>query len=134
MRRRIESQTMPDGIGPNIGTTVRAVVRDLPVPAAVLDLEGHAWTWNEAAELLFPPPPQSPAATYPLFSLSGQPWFEKARESAKQGRGSGALQWALRGVGGTRHRLGVAIAPLRDDDGAVVAMLAMLDDTTADDH
>ncbi len=129
-----EPDTLPDGIGPNIGPAVRAVVRDLPVPAAVLDLEGHAWTWNAAAELLFPPPPQSPAANYPLFSLGGQPWFENARQMAKKGRGSGVLQWRLRGVGGTHHKLGVVISPLRDDDGAVVAMLAMLQDTTARDR
>jgi PAS domain S-box-containing protein len=136
MRRKAgrEPTTIPDGLGPNIGPAVRAVVRDLPVPAAVLDLDGHAWTWNEAAEMLFPPPPQTPAATYPLFSLGSQPWFDQVRHAALGGRGSGDLQWRLRGVGGTRYRLGMDITPLRDEDGAIVAMLALLQDTTARDR
>src|SRR5688572_4165022 len=136
MRRRAgrEHPTLPDGVGPNIGTAVRAVVRDLPVPAAVMDLDGHAWTWNAAAELLFPPPPQTPAATYPLFSLGSQPWFEQSKTAALQGRSTNGLQWRLRGVGGTRHRLGVDITPLRDDDGSIIAMLALLQDTTSRDR
>ena len=136
MRRKAgrEPTTIPDGLGPNIGSAVRAVVRDLPVPAAVLDLDGHAWTWNEAAEMLFPPPPQTPAATYPLFSLGSQPWFDQVRAAALRGRGSRDLQWRLRGVGGTRYRLGMDITPLRDEYGAIVAMLALLQDTTARDR
>src|SRR5688500_17679767 len=111
----------PFDIAPGIPAAVRGVVRDLPVAAAILDLDGRAWFWNAAAEVLFPPPPQSPAAAYPLFSLGTQSWFKAAQQAALQGRSTGALLWRLRGVGGTRHRLGVSIAPLRDDNKSVVA-------------
>jgi PAS domain S-box-containing protein len=102
--------------------------------AAILDSDGHAWLWNAAAELMFPPPPQTATATYPLFSLHGQPWFGSARSAALEGQSSSGLHWRLRGLGGTHHRVGVSLSPVRAETGAVTAMLAVLQDTTERDR
>ncbi len=129
-----ESELLPDRSRLTVGAEIRALVCDLPMAAAILDADGHAWIWNAAAELMFPPPPQIAHTTYPLFSLAGQPWFATARAAALQGRASNDLPWRLRGLGGTHYRVGVSLTPLRDETGGVTALLAVLQDTTARDR
>jgi PAS domain S-box-containing protein len=136
-RMRRTGANLPDtlpGLTLMVGSEVRTLVRDLPVAAAILDAEGHAWLWNAAAQRLFPPPPQSATTTYPLFSLAGQPWFTSARAAAFEGRATTGLQWHLRGLGGSYHRVRVSISPLCEATGGVTAMLVMLQDTTAPDR
>ncbi|MGH7470928.1 MAG: PAS domain-containing protein [Longimicrobiales bacterium] len=136
MRRNgmLGADTLP-GLGRlMVGSEVRALVRDLPMAAAVLDSDGHAWLWNAAAQRLFPPPPQTATATYPLFSLNGQPWFDSARAAALQGRATSGLQWRLRGLGGSHHQVGVALSPVHEATGMVTALLAVMHDTTARDR
>src|SRR5687767_3931503 len=129
------NQTHADAARSDISPSVRQLIRDLPVPAAVIDAAGHAWIWNAAAELLFPPPPQSSSsAQYPLFSVGAQTWFGRAWTAASSGRGLAGLAWLIRGVGGTRYRLGVTITPIRDDDGETRALLALLRDRTRDER
>jgi two-component system cell cycle sensor histidine kinase/response regulator CckA len=128
-------ETTPDGSSLEVNGYIRSLVADLPVPAAVVDLDGHAWIWNAASELVFPPPPQTgSAARYPLFSVSGQPWFQEARAEVQADRGRSGLEWVIRGVGGSRYRLGVSVTPLRNGDGAVNAMLVLLQDLTRQDR
>src|SRR5688572_16764001 len=98
------AQREADGGRFDISPSVRQLIRDLPLAAAVIDDDGHAWVWNAAAELLFPPPPQSSSNTaYPLFSVGAQTWFERARAAVAQGRGLAGLEWLIRGVGGARY-------------------------------
>src|SRR5262245_59787076 len=125
-----ESEVLPDRSRLTVSAELRGLLRDLPMAAAVLDAEGHAWIWNAATERLFPPPPQISHIRYPLFSLIGQPWFATARASALQGRSSSNLPWRLRGLGGTHYRIGVSLTPVRAENGAVTALLAVLQDTT----
>ena len=68
-----ETHTVQNGPRLDVNPSVRMLVRDAPVPIAIVDLQGHAWIWNAAAETLFPPPPQNTLTSYPLFSIGTQP-------------------------------------------------------------
>ena len=118
----------------DVNPSVRMLVRDAPVPMAIIDLEGHAWIWNAAAETLFPPPPQNTLTSYPLFSIGTQPWFVDVRRAGVDGRGTSGVEWRPRGVGGTQFRLKLALIPVRDSDQSVGALIVQLADETAADR
>ena len=131
-RNRVEdTDVVPNGPGLDVNPAIRMLVRDAPVPMAVLDLEGHAWIWNAAAETLFPPPPCNTTTVYPLFSLGSQPWFDEVRTAGVNGNGRAALEWTPRGVGGARYRLRLSMIPVRDIDQSVCALMVQLVDQTS---
>ncbi len=129
-----ELHTVPNGPSLDVNPAVRLLVRDAPVPMAVIDLDGHAWIWNAAAETLFPPPPQNTPTAYPLFSIGTQPWFDEARAAAVDGHGTAGIEWRPRGVGGTQYRLTLALTPVRDSDQTVSGLIVQLADQTAGDR
>jgi len=125
---------MPTGRGMQLSPAMRLFIRDLPTAVAVIDLDGHAWIWNAAAEAMLPPPPHPlGAASYPLFSLASQSWFEKAKHDVLLGHSVAGLLWHVRGIGCVRRRIEVSLSPLHDDSGNLYALAATLVDRT-DEH
>ena len=115
----------------DVSRSLRLLVRDLPVPAAVLDFEGHAWIWNAAAEQVFPAPPAATAVVrYPLFSIASQPWFSAVRDAVLDGRATEELRWLIRSVGGRHHQLVLNVTPVRDSAGDPAGMLMLMRDCT----
>ena len=125
-----EIDVVPNGPGLDVNPAIRMLVRDAPLPMAVIDLDGHAWIWNAAAETLFPPPPRNTTTVYPLFSLGTQPWFDEVRTAGINGHGRAALEWTPRGMGGARYRLHLSMIPVRDVDETVTALMVQLVDQT----
>src|SRR5262245_37921998 len=132
--RGSEASTVTSGPSLDVHPAIRMLVRDAPVPMAVIDLDGHAWIWNAAAETLFPPPPRNSSMSYPLFSLGTQPWFEEVRAAGVSGRGSAAQEWRPRGLGGARYRLRLSLIPVRGSNQTVCALIVQLNDQTAEER
>jgi two-component system, cell cycle sensor histidine kinase and response regulator CckA len=130
-RNRVgDTDVVPNGPGLDVNPAIRMLVHDAPLPMAVIDLEGHAWIWNAAAETLFPPPPCNTNTVYPLFSLGTQPWFDEVRSAGVNGHGRAAVEWTPRGMGGARYRLRLSLIPVRDADQSVCALMVQLADRT----
>jgi len=116
--------------GSSVPVSVRALIRNLPVPAAVVDMEGHAVLWNAAAETILPPPLRRGDIAYPLFSLASQPWFGEVREQLLNSDSVSDIEWNVRGVGGIRTNLKLLVTAVRDGGEATNALLVLFEDIT----
>ena len=128
-RRQEAGAVTPQLDGGSLPVSVRTLVRDLPVPAAVVDIDGHAVLWNAAAEMILPPPLRRGDVAYPLFSLATQPWFANVRDQLLNEGSVRDIDWSVRGVGGVRTTLRLLLTALREGEHTN-ALLVLFEDMT----
>ena len=129
-RRHEGGAATPHILGWSVPGSVRSLIHDLPVPAAVVDMEGQAVLWNAAAETILPPPLRRGDVSYPLFSLASQPWFAAAREQSLHAGSVSNIEWHVRGLGGVRTNLKLFITPIRDGAEPTNALMILFEDMT----
>ncbi|MEW6490501.1 MAG: PAS domain S-box protein [Thermodesulfobacteriota bacterium] len=111
--------------------TLEALFEASPLPTFAVDPAGRVLFWNPAAERVFGWSEGEAVGQYlPIVAPEDREEFDALRRQSLGGRGVAGVEIRRRRKDGARIDLSVSNAPLRDADGAVVGVVAVLEDIT----
>lgn len=111
---------------------LQAVVEGSPAPILTLDREGRVTSWNPAAEAVFGWSAAEVAGLrLPIVPVGSDHEFESFLTDVGAGRSFAGREVRRRRKDGSEVDVAIAAAPLRDADGAVAGIAAVLVDVSA---
>ena len=109
--------------------TLWSLVRDSPLAIFAVDREAGILVWNSAAELLFGWEEQEVMGqTNPIVPEGRGEEFRQLRERAVAGEVYTGMEVRVRRKDGSPVDISVSTAPLRDEFGAIVGLMAVVAD------
>lgn len=111
--------------------SLRAIIEASPLPIVSLNLQGKVKTWNNAAEKTFGWKAEEVIDRFlPIIPHNKKDEFENFQQQLRLGKSFSQIELTRVRKDGTPIDISVSTAPIRNNDGKLTAIMAILEDIT----